>query len=88
MKDLFYAPSEKRLFYIAGYLSTKLSDINKQAELFAKIAKCSVDAVSTFEVQNSQRYKYMHVFYVDNVETIDGAFNLGDNWGMYSWIQY
>lgn len=52
MKNLFYAPSEKRLFYIAGYLSNKLSDINKQTESFAKIAKCSVDVVNTFEVQN------------------------------------
>lgn len=88
MKGLYYAKVEKRLFYIAGYLSNKLSDINKQAELFAKMAKCSIDVVNTFEVQNSRRYKYMQVFYVDNVETVDGAFNLDEFWGMYSWIQY
>jgi len=88
MNNLFYAPSEKRLFYITGYLNNSLSAINAQAAMFAKAVNCSVDQVNTFEVQHSQRYKYMQVFYVDNVETTDKAYSLNDNWGMYSWIQY
>lgn len=88
MKNLFYSHSDKKLFYIAGYLDNSLKSINQAALEFSKIAKCNVDDVQTSTVQNSCKYKYMQVFYVTKEETVQGALELDGDWSMWKWIEY
>lgn len=88
MKNLFYAHSDKKLFYIAGYLDNNLKSLNQAALEFSKVAKCNVEEVHTFTVQNSRHYKYMQVFYVITEKIAQGAFELGSDWTMWKWIGY
>ena len=73
---LFYSSKYKRLFWIAGYTldentsfaikkAAYLVDYTKQ---FAKLVNCDPDKVCTVYVTDSQRYNYMRVFWIDDVE--------------------
>lgn len=88
MKNLFYSQSDKKLFYIAGYLDNSLKSLNQTALEFSKVAKCNVNDVQTITIQNSRRYKYMQMFYVTKKETVQGAFELDGDWSMWKWIEY
>lgn len=98
MKNLFYSESEKILFWVSGYdflhnnsnvveiTNSLLSD----AKSLAGIISVSVKQVRTLEVFNSSRYKYMRVFYINDVEKppIEAFVITNDNyWTMDKWLR-
>lgn len=71
--DLFYTSKDKCLFWVAGYtedgntdlLTKKIPLLLKNAEKFRKVAGCELDEVGTFYVDDSSKFKFMRVFYVE-----------------------
>ena len=67
MENLFYSPSEKILFYVAGYTDNTsnvkgiISMLQNNYLFFFGI--CGVKTINTCLVEKSPRYKGMRVFY-------------------------
>ncbi len=96
MKDLFYSSLDKTLFWVAGYTwdgntSNALEMANSlidNAEKFATMVNCPVDQVKTLFVNESRRYKYMRVFYIETETIHPDAFVMSDKyWTMWKWLQ-
>ncbi len=100
--ELFYSTSEKILFYVAGYTdnSDKVSEIKKTLNAGVKVLvdilkdsgyiELDEKLVNTTFVTHSMRYKYMRVFYVQNVEkkyVSKSAFQIGKDWTMDKWLK-
>ncbi len=97
MKDLFYSPTEKRLFWIAGYTDNScnvkeiISVLQNNTNFFLTQTKLPKNAqVKTDYITNSRRYKSMRYFWINDVEVEnvpEEVFLLGNDWTMYKWIE-
>lgn len=102
--NLFYSENEKILFWVAGYTlidNTQLvdqiiDDLRKRWNDFvydvAKLPPARTKEVKTDYITESRRYKFMRVFWCENVEPEDvpeNAFNItGENgWTMWKWLK-
>lgn len=100
MENLFYSPSEKILFYIAGYTddSRNVKDIismyQNNYNFFYNI--CGIKTINTYFVYKSTRYQNMRVFFCTTENPPTDAFNLSMNeqrkdqveWTMIKWLTY
>ena len=95
MNNTYYSPSEKILFWIAGYtlmdntnnVVEQIKSLSKDLSSFSTFAKVSPDKVNTFFCEESSHYKYMRVFYCETKEVPEGVFKLDDDWTMIKWIK-
>lgn len=89
---LFYSPTEKFAFYVAGYTdnSENVSEITdmliSKAGKFSEAVCVSPEEVKTFFVSKSLRYKQMRVFYASTEKAPKDAFDIGEDWTMSKWI--
>lgn len=108
MKNLFYTESDNMLFWIAGYtmddtvnVVKKTTSLLKNAEIFAKVAKCTIEEVNTVLNPNPPRYQYMRVFYVQTKHIPKEAYVVKKvtepkngysveqlEWNMWKWLGY
>jgi hypothetical protein len=96
MDNLFYSQKEKILFWVAGYtwdgntslVMEQVQSLTGNAKKFSDKAGCLQEQVRTTFVNNSCRYKYMRVFYVETEVIPEDSFKLGGDWTMDKWIQY
>lgn len=98
MENLFYSKSEKILFWVAGYTGDnntcnaleKIAYLQKNAETFAKMCPgILISNVCTNQILSSRRYKYMRVFWAENIEhPPKNAFVIGgeNDWTMSKWL--
>lgn len=97
MKDLFYSESEKILFWVSGYdilhsnsnVVEATTDMLNDAQKLADVIMCNVSKVHTDYVSHSSMYKYMRVFYIQDVRKCPPeAFNItnGNGWTMWKWL--
>ncbi len=97
MKELFYSPSDKKLFYIAGYtdnsycVKTIIASLSSQTKYFLKFVGFPDNTiVRTDYITKSSRYKSMRYFWINDVdseEIPEEAFVLNEDWDMYKWIE-
>lgn len=91
MKDLFYSNSEKILFQIAGYTQdhhlANVVEMTTDLIKFANEVGCDISEVKTHFIEKSSRYKHMRVFYIDSDTPGLDAFELGDDWTMWKWLE-
>ncbi len=97
MTDLFYSPTDKRLFWVAGYTDNSynvreiITVLESNMNFFLKEVKFAKNTkVKTDYITKSRRYKSMRYFYIENVELKDvpkDAFLLGEDWDMIKWIE-
>ena len=104
MDNIFYSEDEKIVFWIAGY--TRIDNTNSVDEqieglnekrneflsLFNSETKPAPEKVKTIFVDNSRRYKYMRVFYLENIEpnqVPEKAFKITNKngWTMWKWLK-
>lgn len=91
----YYSPTEKLLFWVAGYDngSENVDDIIKmlgdKALLFANACFVHRRAVQTTFATSSMRYKDMRVFYVKCDYPPKEAFSLdiAGDWTMHKWLK-
>lgn len=95
MKDLFYSPTEKLLFWVAGY-TDNTENVNKLVKMldtlamkFANKVLVKKSDVRTTFVTHSRRYKQMRVFYVKTDHAPKKAFSIGSDkgWTMNKWLE-
>jgi len=96
MKDLFYSPTEKRLFWIAGYTDNSycvksiVSTLQNNTKFFLKQVNLPEKTqVNTDYITKSRRYKSMRYFWINELEpdrVPKEAFLLNEDWTMGSWI--
>lgn len=96
MKDLFYSEKDNTLFWVAGYttdnntsnVAEMIKSLAENGDKFANHCDCKAVDVKTLYVEESRKYKYMRVFYIEKPLTIpDDAYKLnGDYWTMEKWI--
>lgn len=90
MKDLFYSPTEKTLFWIAGYTDNSnhvkdiVSMLNNNYNYFFKL--CNNPQIRTDIINNSIRYKYCRYFWATVEKPPEEAFEIGEDWTMDKWI--
>jgi len=78
----FYHSVDGYLFWVAGYtgdnstdvVSEKITHLIDGAGEFANIAGCHAGEVKTMFVDNSRRFKYMRVFYIESKIAPETAF--------------
>lgn len=99
MKDLFYSPLDKKLFWIAGYTDNSynvkeiISVLQNNLNFFLKQVKFPQNTqVNTEYITKSRRYKSMRYFWINDVEiekVPKEAFILTaeNDWSMYKWIE-
>jgi len=98
MKELFYSPLDKNLFWIAGYTDNSycvkniISTLENNRNYFLKQTDLPKNTqVNTDYITNSRRYKSMRYFWVKDIEPENvpkEAFILTaeNDWTMYKWI--
>lgn len=93
-KDLFYSPDEKIAFLITGYdepanVQALLSTLENGVKRFDRAVGIVTD-LKTRVILKSSRYKYMRVYWHDNIdEAPEGAFVVGGGehkWTMDQWL--
>lgn len=103
MDNLFYSETEKILFWVVGYtqidnthsVDKKISGLNEKRNEFLSILNQSNSVhneVKTIFINKSRRYKFMRVFYLENVEpnqVSEKAFKITNknNWTMWKWLE-
>jgi hypothetical protein len=96
---LFYSEEEKILFWIAGYtdndqcVNTIISTLQSLRDHFLDICEKCHGVVKTDVINKSRRYKYMRVFWLEDVSVLDipeDAFCIANEseWTMWKWIEY
>ena len=91
-KELFYSGTENLLFWVAGYRgsSTVVEDVVKeyQKDKNEFISKGAKGKIKTLEITHSRRYKYMRIYYCENITTAPkDAFHItGNDWTMHKWL--
>ena len=95
-RDLFYLKDETTLFAVVGYVDNS-NDVNTIIKMyedgrdeFAKISGCNPSEVQTIYIDHSRRYKYMRVFYCNNIKTPPKeAFCITEKngWTMDKWLE-
>lgn len=79
MKNLFYSPAEKILFWIAGYVAQPdnvyqfINEITDSANEFGDYAQVPFKSINSIHITESQRYKFMRVYWVE-----DQTINVGN----------
>lgn len=97
MKEFFYSPVEKILFYIPDYYLDSNSSVNAFVESLTinadKLVKSleslsgKLKEVKSAFIEESRRYKRMRVFWIENIETPpQEAFVLNEEWTMWKWL--
>lgn len=99
MESLFYSQSEQRAFLIPDHYIDSNSNVNQFTANLHKHASELVKAcngtpemlndVKSSHIESSRRYKYMRVFWIDNIGTCPkGAFELGieNGWTMWKMV--
>jgi len=96
-RELFYSEIDKKVFYVAGYTDNSdnvnviINTLKEQKEKFLNMVPGLKEAsVMTTYVEKSSRYKYMRVFYANNVKKAPkGAFilNKENDWTMDKWLK-
>lgn len=103
MEDLFYSKQEKILFWVAGYtdnsniVTEMIEKLNQLLEKFNEVAKVDPKEIRTHYIEDSRRYKYMRVLYVETPNIPKDAFVIGENtsndqgphtdWTMWQWLK-
>ena len=98
MAEFFYSETEKILFNVAGYTdnSSNVEEIKKVLDNgvneLCELSKVKFDRknVRTDFIRTSSRYKYMRVFYIEDIEDElipKEAFRLGKDWTMRKWLE-
>lgn len=85
--NLFYSENENIVFYVTdGYWVDNAADVSEFIKLleeerlkFARmIDRARLDGIKSYKIETSRRYKYMRVFWVDNVtECPKSAYPIG-----------
>ena len=97
MKNLFYSPSEKIAFWVAGYCEdlntdnvvSKTRSLLENGQSFAAHLGIELKSVNTYEILKSQRYRNMRLFYANGVDSApDGSFVITNEngWTMSEWV--
>lgn len=103
MDNIFYSEDEKIVFWVVGYCEMdNTRNVNRQIEvlkekkdeflsIFKKLPKNAEKFVKTLFVEDSRRYKYMRVFYLEDVlpkQVPEKAFHItnANDWTMWKWL--
>jgi type II secretory pathway component GspD/PulD (secretin) len=99
-ENLFYAISDKRLFWIAGYTdnTTRIAEhvemLQNKTKQFSELI--NIDKMKSHDTENimsdfitkSRRYKQMRYFWLNDVKQSDcpkNAYVLDNDWTMVQW---
>ncbi|MES9968990.1 MAG: hypothetical protein ABW092_03090 [Candidatus Thiodiazotropha sp.] len=88
MDNLYYSPSEKTIFWIAGYIdfsvrNRNIQNVRKYAERFQR--KFGVKLVKT-RIIKSAGHKGKRLYYTSVDSQPVGAFNIGERQNMNEWL--
>lgn len=93
-KNLYYSPSEKTVFWIAGYcdninVGKQIKMLEKCRSEFAQMISniIRIDNMMSKEILHSDTYKHMRVFWMKWDTAPNGAMEIGDDWTMDKWVQ-
>lgn len=88
MSNLHYTPSDKTLFWIAGYtadgnttsVTEMVKSLTENAQKFAEMVGCELKDVQTIFNTKPPRYQYMRVFFITTDTPPPDAFKWDGDW--------
>jgi len=92
IEGLFYSTVEKKLFYIPTYYTHgtgMLKNLIKNLEEGRKVLRqfAPIGDIYCDEIRKSSRYKSAWYFSVKTGVCPEEAFQLGEDWTMFKWIE-